>query len=229
MNILELFCGTKSIGKAFEERGHSVFSIDLEAKFEPDMVADVNELDFSDILKEAFFKKGIDSFDVVWASPPCTHFSVANLGRHWTNGVPMTTDAIRSIGLVLKTIELINQLQPKYFFIKNPCGMLRKLPFMGQFHRKEVTYCQYGDNRRKPTDIWTNIPDWTPKKCSNGNLCHDSQPRGYQAKKTSAALKKGTQGMRSAKDRSIIPHNLCLEIAKLCEEDRSTDAQRRLT
>lgn len=54
LNVLELFCGTKSIGKAFEERGHNVFSVDLEERFNPDLVGNVAELDFDDILKEAF-------------------------------------------------------------------------------------------------------------------------------------------------------------------------------
>ena len=72
------------------------------------------------------------------------------------------------------------------------------------------------------------IVDWTPKKCSNGDLCHDAQPRGYQAKKTSAALKTGTQGMRSAVERSKIPHKLGLEIAQICEQNRVTSEQRRL-
>lgn len=220
MRVLELFCGTKSIGKAFEEAGHEVFSIDIEDRFNPDLVADLNNLDFDDILKEAFFKKGIDEFDVIWASPPCTHFSVANLSRHWTNGIPMTVDAIESIGLVLKTIKLIQDLKPKYFFIENPCGMLRKLPFMNQFYRKTATYCQYGDTRRKPTDIWTNIPDWTPLKCSNGDLCHEPSPRGCKSS--------GTQNLANAEARSVIPHKLCQEIVKVCNQDRITDSQRRL-
>jgi hypothetical protein len=92
------------------------------------------------------------------------------------------------------------------FFIENPRGMMRKMPFMQEFNRHTIWYCQYGDDRAKPTDIWTNSKSWIPRPmCHNGNKnCHhEAAPRGS---------KTGTQGKKGIYNRSKIPKQLCEEI-----------------
>ena len=80
---------------------------------------------------------------------------------------------------------------------------VRKMNFMKNLPRYTVTYCQYGDTRMKPTDIWTNHPNPKFKPiCKNGDGCHISAPRGSRT---------GTQGLRGSKERSIIPEN-CVNI-----------------
>ena len=39
-----------------------------------------------------------------------------------------------------------------------------------EYNRHTITYCQYGDNRMKPTDIWTNNKNWISKKICKNNL-----------------------------------------------------------
>jgi hypothetical protein len=80
--------------------------------------------------------------------------------------------------IVKKTLAIINELNPKYFFIENPRAMLRKQPFM-TMPRKTVTYCKYGLPYQKATDIWTNCLTWTPKTpCSANDPCRVRAPRG---------------------------------------------------
>lgn len=206
MNVLELFAGSRSIGKVAEEFGMNVFSCDLIDFGGIDYVGDIREFDYS---KVPFVP------DIIWASPPCTGFSVAAIGRNWNHDKTPKTDTARlGIQLVEKTIEVIKYYNPEHFFIENPRGMLRKMPIMEQFKRHTVTYCQYGDKRMKPTDIWTNSNLWEPKPaCKNGDPCHVAAPRGSTT---------GTQGLKGAYERSKIPHNLCLEVLKSCVKNLET-------
>lgn len=202
--ILELFAGSKSIGKVGEKLGHDVFSSDIEQFGDIDYVVDILKFDYNQV---PFIP------DVIWASPPCTGFSVASIGIHWGGGYrkyePKTETARLGIALVKKTIEIIEYyktINPELiFYIENPRGVLRKLGLLDsiQYHHT-VTYCQYGDDRMKPTDIWTNNKNWTPRKiCKNGDKCHISAPRGS---------KTGTQGKKGAYERSKIPEELCREV-----------------
>jgi len=203
MKVLELFAGSRSVGKVADQLGLESFSSDFEAFEGIDYQIDILEFD----VKKVPFKP-----DIIWASPPCTGFSVAAIGRNWqkteTDAIPKTDTARLGIELVKKTIEIIDHFQPKYFFIENPRGMLRTLQIMQRFKRQGVTYCQYGDDRMKPTDIWTNSDTWTPRPmCKNGDSCHISAPRGSRT---------GTQGLANAYERSKIPEQLCLEILQSC-------------
>ena len=203
MNVLELFAGSRSIGNVAEQLGMNVYSSDIEQFGGINYVVDILEFDVNNVP----FKP-----DIIWASPPCTGFSVAAIGRNWTktdgDAIPKSDTARLGIELVKKTIEIIDYFNPNYFFIENPRGMLRKLQIMQRFMRHSVTYCQYGDTRMKPTDIWTNSKNWVPRPaCKNGDSCHISAPRGSRT---------GTQGLANAYERSKIPEKLCEEILKSC-------------
>ena len=202
MNVLELFAGSRSIGKAAESLEMNVFSSDIEPFENIDYA--VNILDF-DVNKVPFVP------DIIWASPPCTFFSVASIGHHWNkDNTPKSENALLGVAIVKKTIEIINHFNPKFYFIENPRGKLRKLSVMDGIPRTTVMYCQYGDDRMKPTDIWSNnLSVFKPKVCFNGNTnCHhEAAPRGSRT---------GTQGRKGAYDRSKIPHQLCMEILNSC-------------
>lgn len=213
MKVLELFAGTRSISKAFEKHGHEVFSVEWDKSFDNiDLYEDVGKITAEDILR-TFGRP-----DVIWASPDCTTYSVAAISHHRTkNKTTGNLDAISDYArfcdnVNVHVIELIKQLKPRYWFIENPRGGMRKMTFMKGLPRYTVTYCQYGDTRQKPTDIWTNHPN--PKfkpPCKRGASCHVSAPRGSRT---------GTQGIKKSRDRSIIPDDLCEHIVSICEGER---------
>ena len=196
MKILELFSGSGIMFKTFKENGH--YGITVDNTYDCDYKCNILDIDLSLIGKP----------DIIWASPPCTCFSVASIGSSWCgNYHPKRTETALGMAYVLKTLDLIKKLKPKFFFIENPRGVLRKMAFMdGLPIRNTVTYCQYGDTRMKPTDIWTNCRFWIPKPmCKNGDSCHTPAPRGS---------KTGTQGKKGSYNRSKIPSELCQEIIK---------------
>ena len=201
MNVLELFAGSRSIGKVGDKLGMNVFSVDWEKYDDIDLCIDVAKLKKEDI---PFVP------DFVWASPDCTTYSIAAISTHRNNTEPKSEYAKKCDITNQHFISLIKgwlEINPDMvFFIENPRGMLRKMPWMQEFKRHTIWYCVYGDERAKPTDIWTNSDKWIPRPvCHNGNKeCHHTPaPRGS---------KTGTQGRKGSYERSKIPEQLCYEV-----------------
>ena len=62
LKVLELFAGTRSIGKAFEQKGHEVFSVEWNKGFENiDLYADINTITAEDILNAPIMEYDTDS------------------------------------------------------------------------------------------------------------------------------------------------------------------------
>lgn len=212
MNVLELFAGSRSIGKTAEQLGMNVFSVDWEQFEGINLSKDIGELTKNDV---PFIP------DVVWASPDCTTYTIAAISTHRNGTEPKSDYAKKCDDVNQHFIGLIKEwliINPKMiFFIENPRGMLRHMEWMQEFKKHTVWYCQYGDDRAKPTDIFTNSTTWKPRQeCRNykydkqGNIInkhchHDSARRG---------AKTGTQGRKGAYNRSKIPEQLCIEILK---------------
>ena len=192
--------------------GHEVFSIEWDKRFENiDLYADIGTITADDILKN------FGRPDVIWASPDCTTYSIAAISHHRRkeddgNLAPVSEYAKFCDNVNQHVLKLIHELNPKYWFIENPRGGLRKMRFMKDLPRYTLTYCQYGDTRMKPTDIFTNHPNPCFKPpCHNGDPCHVAAPRG---------AKTGTQGLKGHIERSIIPDRLCNHIVDICENER---------
>lgn len=210
MKTIELFSGTKSFSKVAKEWGFETLTFDNEVHLEPDRVVDIMVVDT------------LPDCDILWASPPCTTFSVASISHYWVAGKPKNEKTLHGIAMLEQTIKLIKKTKPKYWFIENPRGMMRKVIDelfvkygIKNYKRNTVSYCQYGSKIMKPTDIWTNSP-WIAKPiCKPGASCHLRAGRGS---------KTGVQGIYSldwekgrgntATARGVIPPTLFEEIFK---------------
>lgn len=209
MRILDLFAGLggERRREQIELRGHKYVTLDLDGRFGCTIT--------SDILTQTADTLG--SFDFIWASPPCEAFSVASIGHHWGGGSrqyqPKTTHAVLSQRIVEHTVGLIKAIEPKRgWIIENPRGVLRKLPCVAGLPRTTVTYCQYGDTRMKPTDLWGWVPGWKPRPmCGNGSPCHEAAPRGART---------GTQGIKGSAERAVVPWELWDELLTHAEGGR---------
>ena len=221
MKVLELFAGTRSIGKAFEARGHEVFSVEWDRRH-PDisLYADIGKLTAGDVL--ARFGRP----DVIWASPDCTTYSVMAISHHRDGPSPKTPYARLCDATNMHVLELIAELSPRVYFVENPAGMLQRMEWLRDFlartggKKHMVTYCQYSapwidpcgqvhKPRQKRTHIFTNhpSPEFLPP-CRNGDACHESAPRGSRT---------GTQGIKGSVERSRIPERLCAHVVDICE------------
>jgi site-specific DNA-cytosine methylase len=202
--MLELFSGSAIMSKTFKEHGWDTCSIDIEAEYHPDWNGNIGMIS-KDMVLERFGHP-----DVIWSSPPCECFSVASIGHHWNiDKTPKTVQAKYAMVLHTVAFKLIESLAPRYWFIENPRAMLRRMPWMQGSDRYTITFCQYGERRMKPTDIWTNHPD--PKfkpACGPCDPCHASAPRGSRT---------GTQGIKGAYARGILPKALCEHVVEICE------------
>lgn len=216
IKTIELFSGSKSFSKVRESFGDKIFTVDYIDKFNNDLTIDILKVQDNDFPNHN---------DVIWASPPCTTFSVASIGTHWEGGsgayVPKTEACKTGLKILEQTIKIISKRNPKYWYIENPRGVMRKVimkyfvKYKLNVVRQTIWYCQYGDVRGKPTDIWTNNFNWKPRpvcknykynsegKIINKHCHHESARRG---------AKTGTQGLKNDFFRSRIPKALFIEL-----------------
>lgn len=214
LRVVDLFCGegatseTGGWSSAFRARGHEVVTSDFDPKYGSDIVADIRELRASDFPWQP---------DIILASPPCQGFTVAQIGRNWhraapgADPMPKTEKAALGVELVKATLRLIKESGATFWLMENPVGMLRKHSVVGGVERRTVTYCQYGREFMKPTDLWGGFPPSLVLRppCKRGQPCHIAAPRGSTT---------GTQG-RPRLESTHVPFSLSEEVCVAAEQD----------
>lgn len=229
MNTLDLFSGLEGWATVARERGHDAVTLDFDPKFGADIVADI--LTVNNLVK--LERRG--RFDVIFASPPCETFSTGSIGTHWGGGArayePKTDAAALALRIVAHTFDLILDyltVHPSTLYvIENPRGVMRKVAPVEP--SATVWYCQFGETRAKPTDLWTNMelyPFGVATRCDdlgggwpycyNGCDDHDAQSR-YYWKRQLLGQNGGTQGLANAAERAIIPHALATAFVAYAE------------
>tara|TARA_R110001583_G_scaffold74274_4_gene205829 strand:+ start:1247 stop:1918 length:672 start_codon:yes stop_codon:yes gene_type:complete len=179
-NVLELFSGTRSVGKVCDELGWDSVSVDLLLPADHEV----------DILEWNYKQYPKDTFDVVWASPPCIAYSAlknCNIGRK-INGEILTRQDIligmdEADKLVSKTLEIIDYFKPEVWFIENPqTGRLKDRDIMKDKPYYDCDYCCYSDwGYRKRTRIWTNKKGWDNKLCKKDCINMDTTGKKHKA------------------------------------------------
>ena len=201
MKILELFSGTESFSKIARARGHEIFTIDMDRSFKPNLCKDILEVSREDIP----FKP-----DVIWASPPCTEYSHAK-----RKGVRDIEGANK---IVLKTLKIIKQLNPKIWIIENPqTGLLKNQEFMKNLPFSDCSYCKYGLPYRKQTRLWNNF-NLKLKTCKKD--CKFMMGNKHISSAGNGRRKWHTKGrFLEQKDKYTIPKELCLQIIKTIQKE----------
>ena len=171
VKVLELFSGTGSVGKCCKELGWDTVSVDMI------LPAD-HKCDIMDFNYKQYDK---DEFDIVWASPPCTNYSMLKkcwYGRKLKDGTIYSKeqndiDQDEADKLVLKSFEIIDYFKPEYWFLENPqTGNLKNRDIMKDKPFHDVDYCMYSDwGYKKRTRIWTNKKEFDNKLCDGSGAC----------------------------------------------------------
>jgi hypothetical protein len=195
-HLLELYSGTQSIGKSFRKRGWQVTSVDIDAKSLPTICCNVLDLEVEHLLE-------FGPVDLLWASPPCTHYSCART----TATTPRDLEG--SDALVRKALDLADQLCC-YYLLENPhSGLLKSRPVVHGINMVVLDYCRYGTAYRKRTALWTNT-DYKPQRPLCNKDCASSDGRKHLKR----AQRAGPGWKHTLHELYMIPEPLCDEIAE---------------
>lgn len=152
--VLSLFDYTGEWAKPFIQYGYSIYTHDIKMPTKEYMYPERihihgNILSFNILDLRP---------DIILAACPCTDFALS--GARWFKEKDLDGRTARSVALVKKTLEIIQEAKPRVWALENPMSRIHKLvPELGQPLFKFHPY-QFGansdpiENHRKLTWLW---------------------------------------------------------------------------
>ena len=176
--LIELFAGSHSVSRTVKRAfGNKyrvrVLSCDNDPRTNPSILGDINKWRYKPDIDDFLKDRRRNDIVAAWTSPPCTAFSLAN-----TTGVRDIAGGTRN---VKKGLRIVRYCKPDIWFQENPVGLLRKQPFMARLRNRLNTccYCKYGRPFKKPTNIWSNVPELNLKMCNSATPCAAKSALGH--------------------------------------------------
>lgn len=113
--MLDMFSGLGGASAAMKDRGWKVTTLDIDAGFNPDIVANVKDFSYDGA-----------PLDLIWASPPCEEFSREFMPWCRTGKAP-------SMDLVTAAYRVIREAAPRFWVIENTKGAVKYfMPLLGR-------------------------------------------------------------------------------------------------
>jgi hypothetical protein len=205
--VVEFMCGSKSLTKEAEKRGHKCYTIDWDKKWNPDLCIDILKFEIS-MLPEEFRCP-----DFAWFSPQCTKFSHAN-----RKGIPDLTMANLYVQKCIDVKNMLLKINPNLIWIiENPqTGTLKNQIYMQGIPFTDASYCKYGLPYRKQTRFWNNI-NLELKTCKKDCEFLDGKKHIMSV---GNGRKEYTKVLKYSYDKKVkykVPELLCIDILKQAE------------
>lgn len=195
LTCIDLFSGAGGWNQGFNRDVWDVVEIDNDPEMFPTICMDIFDLD----------PRYLPLYpDIILASPPCQKFSTNTITLNWKKRTVKNPNVVIAIGLVAKTLDIIYKLQPRYWIIENPSGMLRNVlgkPVQQTYFRSWERLPGEPTPNLKPTDLWGKIPE----------IAWPKPEPGWETD--------GTRKIDDPRDSAMIPWGLSHQIALAIEKE----------